>query len=282
MMNRPSTLMPRERPKFDWPEKPKKRWRSLKLTPPQMKLLCLGAALAVLCALYLGPLQENATAVVATKKVLPIYSVERSDRVITVSFDASWGGDKTLKILDLLDQYNAKATFFLVGIWVDKYPELVKEIAARGHEIGNHSDSHAHFTQISESKIRQELDSCSDKIETLTGVRPTLFRPPYGDYNSKVITVVRDEGYEAVQWSVDSLDWKNRGVEDLVKRATNNIQPGDIILFHNDSDFIVDALPAILSYYQEQGFTMIPAKDILLTGTTTIDVQGKQHPAAAQ
>ncbi len=282
MMNRPSTLMPRERPKFDWPEKPKKRWRFLKLTPPQKKLLCLGAALAVLCALYLGPLQENATAVVATKKVLPIYSVEREDKVITVSFDASWGGDKTLKILDLLDQYNAKATFFLVGIWVDKYPELVKEIAARGHEIGNHSDSHAHFTQISESKIRQELDSCSDKIETLTGVRPTLFRPPYGDYNSKVITVVRDEGYEAVQWSVDSLDWKNRGVEDLVKRATNNIQPGDIILFHNDSDFIVDALPAILSYYQEQGFTMIPAKDILLTGTTTIDVQGKQHPAAAQ
>lgn len=282
MMNRPSTLMPRERPNFDWPRKPKKHWRLWQLKPPQVKLLCLSAALAVLCALYLGPLQENATAVVATKKVLPIYSVEREDRVITVSFDASWGGDKTLKILDLLDQYNAKATFFLVGIWVDKYPELVKEIAARGHEIGNHSDSHAHFTQISDSKIRQELDSCSDKIEALTGVRPTLFRPPYGDYNSKVITVVRDEGYEAVQWSVDSLDWKNRGVEDLVKRATNNIQPGDIILFHNDSDFIVDALPAILSYYQEQGFTMIPAKDILLTGTTTIDVQGKQHPAAAQ
>lgn len=282
MMNRPSTLMPRERPNFDWPRKSKKHWRLWQLKPPQIKLLCLGAALAVLCALYLGPLQENATAVVATKKVLPIYSVEREDKVITVSFDASWGGDKTLKILDLLDQYNAKATFFLVGIWVDKYPELVKEIAARGHEIGNHSDSHAHFTQISDSKIRQELDSCSDKIEALTGVRPTLFRPPYGDYNSKVITVVRDEGYEAVQWSVDSLDWKNRGVEDLVKRATNNIQPGDIILFHNDSDFIVDALPAILSYYQEQGFTMIPAKDILLTGTTTIDVQGKQHPAAAQ
>ena len=94
--------------------------------------------------------------------------------------------------------------------------------------------------------------------------------------------MVRDEGYEAVQWSVDSLDWKNRGVEDLVKRATANIQPGDIILFHNDADYIVEALPAILKHYREQGFTMIPAKDILLTGATTIDVQGKQHPAAAQ
>lgn len=274
MMMSPPTLTPRTRPTLDWPEKAKTAPR------PKLQLLGLCGVLALLCALYFGPLQQDATAVVASQKVLPIYSVEREDKVISVTFDASWGGDKTLAILDLLDQYNAKATFFLVGIWVDKYPELVQEIARRGHEIGNHSDSHAHFTQISDAQIRQELKDCSDKIEDLTGTRPTLFRPPYGDYNSKVITVVRDAGYEAVQWSVDSLDWKNRGVNDLVKRATNNVQKGDIILFHNDSQYIVEALPAILQHYQAQGFTMIPAKDILLSGNTTIDVQGKQHPAA--
>ena len=271
MMTSPATLTRREKPVFDWPRKPP-------ITP--RKLTVLLCALAILCAMYLGPLQQDATAVVAAKKVLPIYSVERQDKVISVTFDASWGGDKTMAILDLLDAYNAKATFFLVGIWVDKYPELVKEIAARGHEIGNHSDSHAFFTKITDSKIRSELDSCSDKIEALTGTRPTLFRPPYGDYDSKVITVVRDESYEAVQWSIDSLDWKNRGVSDLIKRATTNVQPGDIILFHNDSQYIVEALPAILQHYQAQGFQMIPAKDILLSGSTTIDVQGKQHPAA--
>lgn len=274
MMMSPPTLTPRTRPTLDWPEKAKTAPR------PKLQLLGLCGVLALLCALYLGPLQQDATAVVASQKVLPIYSVEREDKVISVTFDASWGGDKTMAILDLLDQYNAKATFFLVGIWVDKYPELVQEIARRGHEIGNHSDSHAHFTQISDAQIRQELKDCSDKIEDLTGTRPTLFRPPYGDYNSKVITVVRDAGYEAVQWSIDSLDWKNRGVNDLVKRATNNVQKGDIILFHNDSQYIVEALPAILQHYQAQGFTMIPAKDILLSGNTTIDVQGKQHPAA--
>ena len=274
MMMSPPTLTPRTRPTLDWPEKAKTAPR------PKLQLLGLCGVLALLCALYLGPLQQDATAVVASQKVLPIYSVEREDKVISVTFDASWGGDKTMAILDLLDQYNAKATFFLVGIWVDKYPELVQEIANRGHEIGNHSDSHAHFTQISDAQIRQELKDCSDKIEALTGTRPTLFRPPYGDYNSKVITVVRDAGYEAVQWSVDSLDWKNRGVSDLVKRATTNVQKGDIILFHNDSQYIVEALPAILQHYQAQGFTMIPAKDILLSGNTTIDVQGKQHPAA--
>ena len=274
MMMSPPTLTPRTRPALDWPEKAKTSPR------PKLRLLGLCGVLAMLCALYLGPLQQDATAVVASQKVLPIYSVEREDKVISVTFDASWGGDKTLAILDLLDQYNAKATFFLVGIWVDKYPELVQEISKRGHEISNHSDSHAHFTQISDAQIRQELKDCSDKIEALTGTRPTLFRPPYGDYNSKVITVVRDAGYEAVQWSIDSLDWKNRGVSDLVKRATNNVQKGDIILFHNDSQYIVEALPTILQHYQAQGFTMIPAKDILLSGNTTIDVQGKQHPAA--
>lgn len=243
-------------------------------------LLC--AALAALSAMYMGPLQDPATTVLAVKRVLPVYSVEREDPVISVSFDASWGGDKTMAILDLLDQYNAKATFFLVGIWVDKYPELVKEIAARGHEIGNHSDSHAHFPQLSESQIRKELDSCSDKIEALTGTRPTLFRPPYGDYDNKSVTVTRQEGYECVQWSVDSQDWKNRGVADLVRRATTNVQAGDIILFHNDSEFIVEALPQVLAYYQQQGLRMIPVGEILLEGETTIDVQGKQHPAAAQ
>lgn len=282
MMQKSNGLALRPKPRLEWTKAQEERKQAADRRPLPVRLIGLGAVLAVLCALYLGPLQREATAVVAAKKVLPVYSVEREDRVISVTFDASWGGDKTLKILDLLDEYNAKATFFLVGIWVDKYPELVKEIAERGHEIGNHSDTHAYFTQISDSKIRTEMDSCSDKIEALTGVRPTLFRPPYGDYNSKVVTIVRDEGYECVQWSIDSLDWKNRGVDDLVKRATANVQPGDIILFHNDSEYIVEALPAILKFYQDQGFQMIPAKDILLTGSTTIDVQGKQHPASGQ
>ncbi len=283
MMTSTTPLKPRPKPALDWADTPPRRVppsADRRSTGRLQALLC--AAFVALCALYVGPLQAEATDVVAVKKVLPVYSVERDDRVISVTFDASWGGDKTLAILDLLDEYDAKATFFLVGIWVDKYPELVKEISARGHEIGNHSDSHPHMTQISESKMRQELDGCSDKIESLTGARPTLFRPPYGDYNNKVVTISRDEGYECVQWSIDSLDWKNRGVEDLVKRATTNVQPGDIILFHNDSEYIVEALPRILAYYKEQGFQMIPAGEILLEGETTIDVQGKQHPAAAQ
>lgn len=238
--------------------------------------LCL--CLLALSAAYTMGLSQNATAVVAQKRELPVYSVERDDKVVAISFDASWGADKTIAILDILDQYNVKTTFFLVGGWVDKYPEMVKEIFRRGHEIGNHSDSHPHMSKLSEQQIRDELRIMSDKVENLTGVRPTLFRPPYGDYNNRVISVSRAEGYEAVQWSIDSLDWKDRGTQDIIKQCTYRVDNGDIVLFHNDSNDIVNALPTVIQHYQSLGFTIIPVSEILLDGAYTIDVQGKQHP----
>lgn len=241
----------------------------------------LVALLAVLCGFYVSGLNNEATTVLAVKRELPIYSVERSDSVVSISFDASWGGDKTIAILDILDKYKVKTTFFLVGLWVDKYPELVKEISARGHEIGNHSDSHAHMSKQSESQIIAELSGMSDKVEKLTGKRPTLFRPPYGEYNDLVIKTARRQGYEAVQWSIDSLDWKDRGTEDIIKQCTHRVDKGDIVLFHNDSNDIVNALPTIIEHYQGLGYTIIPVSEILLSGETTIDVQGKQHPAAS-
>ena len=278
-MNQPTPLKPRKRRALDWSPLPDNR-TPLRLWWMRQTALVLSLLLLTLC--YAGPLQENATAVVAVKKVLPVYSVEREDDVISITFDASWGGDQTMRILDILDEYDAKATFYLVGIWVDKYPELVKAIHERGHEIGNHSNKHDHMTQLSAEAIRNDLDAISDKVEALTSQRPTLFRAPYGDYNNQVVTVAREEGYEVVQWSIDSLDWKNRGVDDLIKRATNQVQKGDIILFHNDSQYILDTLPAILRHYQSLGLKMIPTKDILLQGETTIDVQGKQHPVNAE
>ncbi len=267
------------KPALDW-DAPKGRHptRKRRVKLPSARTVALLGVLGLLCACYLGPLTQDATQVLAVKRELPVYSVERSDNAIAISFDASWGGDKTMRILDILDQYNVKATFFLVGLWVDKYPELVKEIAARGHEVENHSDKHPHMSKLSAEQMRAELKNVSDKIETLTGKRPTLFRPPYGDYNNQVVTVSRAEGYECVQWSVDSLDWKNRGVSDLVKRATTGVKGGDIVLFHNDSQYIVDALPSVLESYKQQGLTLVPVGELLLDGPYTLDVQGKQHP----
>lgn len=289
-MTQPVPIKPKPRRDLSWTDLPpaprRKEHRRHTPGPPRksfprwIRQLALCCALAVLSTCYCAFLQADATDVLAVHKELPVYSVDRDDNVISVTFDASWGGDQTMRILDILDKYDAKATFFLVGIWVEKYPDLVKAIADRGHEIGNHSSTHPHMTQLSEEKMRQELHSMSDKLETITGKRPVLFRPPYGDYNNQVVSVSRQEGYECVQWSVDSLDWKNLGAQNMIDRATSSVHSGDIILFHNDSQYILDALPTILEAYRKQGLQMIPVSQLLLTGDTTIDVQGKQHAAA--
>ena len=275
MSNRPMKLRERGREiRLPAVEKPPSSggglWRQLALT----------ACMLVLSAAYILGLNDPAAAVVARKRELPVYSVERQDKVISISFDASWGADKTIPILDILDEYDVKTTFFLVGGWVDKYPDMLKEIVKRGHEIGNHSDTHPHMSQLSEDSIRKELHNMSDKVEKLTGVRPTLFRPPYGDYNDRVVTVSRQEGYECVQWSIDSLDWKDRGTADIIKQCTYRVENGDIVLFHNDSNDIVNALPTVIQHYQQLGYTIIPVSEILLEGEYTIDVQGRQHPKA--
>lgn len=247
---------------------------------PMLRQAALSVCMLILSVMYIIGLNDPAAAVVARKRELPIYSVAREDKVLSISFDASWGADKTIAILDILDQYNVKTTFFLVGGWVDKYPDMLKEIAARGHEIGNHSDTHPHMSRLSEAEICKELHNMSDKVEKLTGVRPTLFRPPYGDYNDRVVTVSRREGYECVQWSIDSLDWKDRGTADIIKQCTYRVDNGDIVLFHNDSNDIVNALPTVIEHYQQLGYTIIPVSEILLEGEYTIDVQGRQHPKA--
>ena len=238
------------------------------------------ALLLTISAAYVGALPDTVS-VVSGKRELPIYCVNRDDNKISISFDAAWGGDKTLGILDLLDEYNIQTTFFLVDIWTQKYPELVKEIVARGHEIGNHSTSHPQMSKLNETQIAKELNTQADNVLAIAGVRPVLFRPPYGDYNNRVITTARAQGFVPIQWSVDSLDWKNRGAQEIINRATK-VKSGDIVLFHNDSQYILDALPAELKYYAENGYSVVPISEILLTGETTIDIQGRQQPVSTK
>jgi len=260
------------------PEKRKKKRGGARRVPavPRMTALALALLLAA-AACYAGVMPETAS-VAVKRRELPVYSVEREDNALAISFDASWGGDKTLRLLDILDEYGIKTTFFLVDIWVQKYPELVREIAARGHEIGNHSTTHPHMSQLSEEQIVRELSTQAEHVAAITGTRPTLFRPPYGDYNDRLVLTSRAQGYECIQWSVDSQDWKNRGAEDIIRRACK-AKSGDIVLFHNDAEYTVEALPAVLDYYKTQGYKVVPVSDILLHGDTSIDIQGRLHPA---
>ena len=114
-----------------------------------------------------------------------------------------WGNEDTQELIDILARYNVKATFFVVGDWVDKYPESVKALHDAGHEVMNHSNTHAHMSKLSREEIIADVEACSDKIEAVTGVRPTLIRPPYGEYNDTVISAIRSIGMEPIQWDVD-------------------------------------------------------------------------------
>lgn len=242
-----------------------------------VKRLVLVLGLAVVSMAYVSMQGGTALMAAVTTRELPVYNVDTEEKVLSISFDAAWGSANTEGILDILDQYDVKATFFLVGFWAEKYPELVAELMARGHEVGNHSSTHPHMSQLSEAQIREELRKCSELVRSITGTPTTLFRPPYGEYNDAVVRVSREEGYECVQWNVDSLDWKNLGADNMIRQCTKSVNPGDIVLFHNDSKYILEALPKILEYYTQAGYKIIPVSQLLLEGDTWIDHTGKQH-----
>ncbi|MEQ2456007.1 polysaccharide deacetylase family protein [Flavonifractor hominis] len=194
-----------------------------------------------------------------------------------------WGNEDTQQLIDILGQYNVKATFFVVGDWVDKYPDSVKALADAGHEVMNHSNTHAHFSQLSTEEIVADVEACNDKIEAVTGVRPTLIRPPYGEYDDHVITAIRSTGMEPIQWDVDSLDWKDLSAGEITSRVTGKVQPGSIVLFHNAALHTPEALPGIIECLLQQGYTFVPISQIILPGTYnqdyTIDHTGRQCPA---
>ena len=213
----------------------------------------------------------------ASQRVLPIYSVERDSKAIALSFDAAWGNEDTQLLIDILNQYNVKATFFLVGDWVDRYPESVKQLYDAGMEIGNHSDNHAHFTKLSSEGITADVSACNEKIKAITGAAPTLFRCPYGEYDDHVVSAINNMGMQVIQWDVDSLDWKELSAEEIYERVPSRAAPGSICLFHNAALHTPEALPSIIEYLLSEGFSIVPISQLIYTENYTIDHTGRQH-----
>lgn len=168
-----------------------------------------------------------------------------------------------------------KATFFLVGQWVDKYPDSVKALAAAGMEIGNHSDTHPHMAKLSEKQIIDEVSLCSGKIEAITGGGVKLFRCPYGEYDDEVITTIRNMGVQPIQWDVDSMDWKDLQADEIYKRITSKVSPGSIVLFHNAGKHTPEALPGIIEYLLSEGYSIVPVSELLLSGEYDVDNTGR-------
>lgn len=212
------------------------------------------------------------------KRKLPVYRVDTGEeKVVALSFDAAWGADKTDGIIDILNKYNIKATFFLVGFWVNKYEAEVKKIAENGLDIGNHSNNHLKMSTLQNQAICDEIEYVNKKVESLTGKRPYVFRAPFGDYNNRLIENVTNLNMQAVQWSIDTLDWKGLQADEILQRVKAKVSYGDIILFHNNSDHVLDALPKVIEYLLESGYTFRTVSDLVYKSGFTIDVNGVQH-----
>lgn len=214
----------------------------------------------------------------ATSRQLPVYCVQRDDKVIALSFDAAWGNEDTQILIDILNKYKLTTTFFVVGDWVTKYPESVKALSDAGNEVMNHSSNHAHFSKLSGEEIIADITACNEKIAAVTGVTPTLFRCPYGEYDDHVINAVNSMGMTAVQWNIDSLDWKGLSAKEIQQRVIDKAEPGSIVLFHNAAENTPEALPGIIEALIADGYKIIPVSQILLKGDYTIDNTGKQIP----
>ncbi len=241
-----------------------------------IKFLMLVLLVAILLSVNLG---GNVAASVyfnnALRKV-PIYYVNTQNQQVAISFDAAWGADKTEKIMSICKEYNVNATFFLVGFWVEDYPEIAKKIAENGFEIGTHSNTHPDMAKISAEKQKLELETSLNIIKKNTGVDAKLFRPPFGAYNDSLISTAESLGLTTIQWDVDSLDWKGLSAMEITNRVLNGVRNGSIILCHNNSDHILDALPIMLDRLQKKGYTVSCVGDLILKGDYVIDNNGMQ------
>ena len=225
------------------------------------------------CAVVFGSANIFAT----NERLLPIYCVETDKKQIAISFDAAWGNDDTQQLIDILKEYEVPATFFVVGAWVDKYPESVKALSDAGHQIQNHSNTHPHMPQLSKDQIKNEIESCNQKIEAITGVCPTLLRPPYGDYDNALIQTMDELKMYTIQWDVDSLDWKeNATPESICNRVTKKVKNGSIVLFHNDADHTPEALPNILKCLKDEGYEFVFISDLIYKDNYEIIHDGTQ------
>ena len=196
----------------------------------------------------------------------------------TLSFDATWGRIKPRIYYGFSGKTKSGPPFSFVVLWVEKYPEMVKRIAGEGHELGNHSHTHPHMNSLSEREIAHELNRTHHLIKELTGQTPTLFRPPFGEYNNKVIETARACGYTTIIWDVDSLDWKDLTAEAMLDRILQRIKPGSIVLFHNAGKNTPQALARLLPVLKGRGFSIVPISELLHKGETYTDHTGRQFP----
>lgn len=235
-------------------------------------VMILAVAILLVGARFVRPgvVERNDAAPVSAAlqpNLRPIYSAKTEEKVISLTFDISWGQKMAPKVLDVLKQENVKATFFLSGPWAKNHAELVQRIKADGHQIESHGQAHVDLNTLGRAGAAKNIASAHAILEELTGRGPTYIRPPNGAFNKESVQAAKDLGYATVIWSVDSLDWKNPGVDTIINRTVKLTHPGAIILMHaSDSCKQTDqALPTVIRTLRQQGYKFVGLDDLVRT-----------------
>ena len=236
----------------------------LQLTKRDLLIICLVFSISFfLLGLLIDDFNLPQAIKTSSNRLVPIYKVDTADKKVAITLDGMWGSKYTAEILNILRNNNVNITFFFGGNWLEEYPHLVKEIATNGHEVGNHSYTHPHMAQLGREEIVQELNRTNELIKELTGEEPDLFRPPFGEYNNRLIKTSRTEGYHVIQWSIDSLDWKDVSADFIVKTVMKNIAPGEIILMHNNGQNTAQALKRLIPKVKDEGYQIVPLSELI-------------------
>ncbi|MCI5623335.1 MULTISPECIES: polysaccharide deacetylase family protein [unclassified Anaerostipes] len=212
------------------------------------------------------------------ERKIPIYCVDTKEKVLSLTFDVAWGNEDMNDILQILKNEKVKATFFFSGDWINRYPKDVKKVFKEGHDIGNHGDNHKYMTKLSKEEQQKEIQGAHDKVKGLLGISMDLFRPPYGDYNSEVIKNAEEMGYYSIQWSVDSLDWMEPGVDEVINKVCNHkaLENGAIILMHTGTKCTKEALQPMIQDLKKKGYKFVPVSQLIYRKGYRIDPTGKQ------
>ena len=224
----------------------------------------------------LGEKNETIPTASVNNKLLPIYNVQTDTNKVALTMNCAWNADDIDQILEVLKQNNAKITFFLVGDWIDKFPEAVKKIYEDGHEIASHSNTHPHVNNLTYEENIEEIEKSNEKIEKITGQRTQIYRAPYGEYNNTVIQAAQDKGYYTIQWSLDTLDYTGLTGDEMWNRIQDKVKAGDIILTHNGTKHTADSLDMLIKNIKQKGFEIVTVSNLIYTENYTINNNGTQ------
>ena len=225
------------------------------------KLLTANIAAVVVIVTVLAALALNGSgAVTEVAGNDAVYRGNQLGNAVSLMFNVYWGEEYIPEILDLLDAYNVKTTFFIGGSWAAKNMELVREISDRGHEIGSHGYNHKDAEKLSYDRNMDEMVPAERLLEQLTGKEVRLFAPPSGSIGQEMFKAAEDLGYTVVMWSRDTVDWRDKNADLVYKRATQDTQSGELILMH-PTEHTLKALGKILEFYTDSALKPVPVSE---------------------